>query len=145
MATKKTDSSAIDAAMKKVEAANKKADEAKKAAVAKAAAPAKKEEAKAAAPAKKEEAKKAAPAKTAAAPKKEAAKPAAKKAAPAKKATGVYVELQSNGNNISVESIVAKVQAQIGKKALKEVYVQPENNVAFYVADGADGSVALFE
>ena len=147
MATKKTDSSAIDAAMKKVEA--KKADEAKKAAETKVAAPAKKEAAKApakkeAAP-KKEEAKKAAPAKKAAAPKKEAAKAPAKKAAPAKKSTGVFVKLETSKGDISIDDIVAKIQEQTGKKAVKEVYVQPENNVVFYVADGADGSVALFD
>ena len=112
-----------------------------KAAPAKAAAPAKKEEPakKAAAPAKKAE-----PAKKAAAPAKKAP---AKKAAPAKatapKAVKLFVEYQ--GGQVSTEDIAAKAAEASGKKAIKElnVYYQPETNMVYYTADGTEGSFSL--
>ena len=119
--------------------------EAPKAAPAKAeakkAAPAKKAEAPKAAPAK-AEAKKAAPAKAEA--KKAAPAKAEAKKAPAKKAAEPKVKLvvEYQGGSQDVDALVAKAKEVAGKKSIKElnIYYQPENNIVYYTADGAEGS-----
>ena len=75
-----------------------------------------------------------------------------KAAAPAAKATKttrtvketVSVEFQFGGKNTTVDSIVDAIKeaykAEGNKAAIKtlEVYVQPENNVAYYVINGVE-------
>ena len=135
------------AAVKKVAEAKAEAAKTEVKAEVKAEAPAKK----AAAPAKKEAAK--APAKKAAAPakKEEAKAPAKKAAAPAKKAATktaapkveLFVEYQ--GGSQKVDDLVAQAKAASGKKSIKvlNVYYQPENNIVYFTADGAEGSFNL--
>ena len=133
MAVKKA---TVDATMAKVEAAKAAAPAEKAAPAKKVAAPAKK----AATPAKKAEpTKKAEPAKKAA---------PAKKATPAKKTEAkqtvkLFVEYQ--GGQVLTEEIAEKAAKASGKKTIKElnVYYQPETNMVYYTADGAEGSFSL--
>lgn len=93
---------------------------------------------------------------------KKAAKPAAKKAVkPAAKTKAaaktvkpaadkkVNIVLQYSGREYNTEEIVAKVKAaataETGKKTFKslDIYVKPEENVAYYVVNGRPGSVQL--
>lgn len=59
-----------------------------------------------------------------------------------KETTTVKVEFQFGGKNTTVDSIVDSIKeaykAEGNKAAIKtlEVYVQPENNVAYYVING---------
>ena len=119
------------AAVKKVAEAKAEAAKTEVKAEVKAEAPAKK----AAAPAKKEAAK--APAKKAAAPAKKAA---TKTAAPK---VELFVEYQ--GGSQKVDDLVAQAKAASGKKSIKvlNVYYQPENNIVYFTADGAEGSFTL--
>ena len=135
---KKAEAVAVAEVAKKEEAPKAeapKAAPAKKAEVKKAEAPK-------AAPAK-AEAKKAAPAKKAEAPKAAPAKAEAKKA-PAKKAAEPKVKLvvEYQGGSQDVDALVAKAKEVAGKKSIKElnIYYQPENNIVYYTADGAEGS-----
>ena len=76
--------------------------------------------------------------------KKAAAPKAAKKAAPkaaAKASESVVIEFQ--GGQINVADIVAAVKAVAPKAKELKVYYQPENGVAYYTADGVEGSVNL--
>ena len=80
----------------------------------------------------------------AAAPKKETKtaekKPAAKKTTTAKApATKVFVEYQ--GHQVSLEEIIAAVQAAAGKAKTIEVYVKPEDGAVYYVAGDESGKV----
>lgn len=79
-----------------------------------------------------------------AAPKKETKtaekKPAAKKTTAAKApAVKVFVEYQ--GNQVSLEDILAAVQAAAGKTKATEIYVKPEDGAAYYVAGKESGKV----
>ncbi|MCQ2494339.1 MAG: DUF6465 family protein [Lachnospiraceae bacterium] len=147
MAAKKAADTAVKAEEVKAPVVEKK--EAAPKAEKKAAAPKKeaapKAEKKAAAPKKeaapKAEKKEAAPK----AEKKAAPKAAAKKAAAPKKAAkaseSVVIEFQ--GGQIAVDDIVAAVKA-VAKNAKEiKVYYQPENGIAYYTADGVEGSVNL--
>ena len=80
----------------------------------------------------------------AAAPKKETKaaekKPAAKKTTTAKApAVKVFVEYQDR--QVSLEEILAAVQANAGKAKTLEVYVKPEDGAAYYVAGDESGKV----
>ena len=100
-----------------------------------------KKEVKVAAPA----AKKAA-AKKPAAKKTAAKKPAAKKAAAKKTVAPKKFVIQANGNEVSYEAVVKKVNKAY-KDSIKtlEIYVKPEENKAYYFINGKDdGSVDLF-
>ena len=61
-----------------------------------------------------------------------------------KETTTVKVEFQFGGKNTTVDSIVDSIKeaykAEGNKAAIKtlEVYVQPENNVAYYVINGVE-------
>ena len=96
----------------------------------------------------KAEAPKAAPAKKAEVKKAEAQKAAPAKAeakkAPAKKAAEPKVKLvvEYQGGSQDVDALVAKAKEVAGKKSIKElnIYYQPENNIVYYTADGAEGS-----
>ena len=103
-----------------------------------------KAEAPKAAPAK-AEAKKAAPAKAEA--KKAAPAKAEAKKAPAKKAAEPKVKLvvEYQGGSQDVDALVAKAKEVAGKKSIKErnIYYQPENNIVYYTADGAEGSFPI--
>ncbi len=100
--------------------------------------PAKKEAPKAAA--------KKAPAKKAAAKKPAAKKPAAKKAAKKVPASAKKVEvlLQAAAGEWKMADVEKKVIKAMGK-AVKSltIYVKPEESMAYYVADGENGSVQL--
>ena len=80
----------------------------------------------------------------AAAPKKETKtaekKPAAKKTATAK-ASAPKVILEYQGNQVSLEDILAAVQAAAGKAKTIEIYVKPEDGAAYYVAGDTEGKV----
>lgn len=62
----------------------------------------------------------------------------------AKETTAVKVEFQFGGKNTTVDSIVDAIKeaykAEGNKAAIKtlDVYVQPENNVAYYVINGVE-------
>ena len=138
---------AVEKAEKKVAEAAAKKEEVKKAEAAKAEAPkaaAKKAEAPKAA-AKKAEAPKAA-AKKAEAPKAAAKKAEAPKAA-AKKTAEPKVKLvvEYQGGSQNVDELIAKAKEAAGKKSIKElnIYYQPENNIVYFTADGAEGSYNL--
>ena len=148
---------AVEKAEKKVAEAAAKKEEVKKAEAAKAEAPkaaAKKTEAPKAA-SKKAEAPKAAAKKAeapkAAAKKAEAPKAAAKKAeapkAAAKKTAEPKVKLvvEYQGGSQNVDELIAKAKEAAGKKSIKElnIYYQPENNIVYFTADGAEGSYNL--
>ena len=137
---KKAEAVAVAEVAKKEEAPKAeapKAAPAKKAEVKKAEAPK-------AAPAK-AEAKKAAPAKAEA--KKAAPAKAEAKKAPAKKAAEPKVKLvvEYQGGSQDVDALVAKAKEVAGKKSIKElnIYYQPENNIVYYTADGAEGSFPI--
>ena len=67
-------------------------------------------------------------------------KPAAKKTTAAKApAAKVFVEYQ--GNQVSLDDILAAVQAVAGKAKTLEVYVKPEDGAAYYVAGDESGKV----
>ena len=99
----------------------------------------------------KAEAPKAAPAKKAEVKKAEAPKAAPAKAeakkAPAKKAAEPKVKLvvEYQGGSQDVDALVAKAKEVAGKKSIKElnIYYQPENNIVYYTADGAEGSFPI--
>ncbi len=121
MATKKTDTTA---AKKPAEAAKKPAAAAKKPAAAK---------------------------KTAAKKTTAAKKPAAKKTATAKKAVAAEYFVEFQDRQLAFKDLDKKVAKQLkaaGAEAAKKVavYVKPEENTAYIVADGEPkGSVALYE
>ena len=67
-------------------------------------------------------------------------KPAAKKTTATKTVTPkVYVEYL--GNQVSLEDILAAVQAAAGKAKATEIYVKPEDGAAYYVAGDESGKV----
>ena len=67
-------------------------------------------------------------------------KPAAKKATTTKaSAPKVFVEYQ--GQQVSLEDIIAAVQAAAGKTKATEIYVKPEDGAAYYVAGEESGKV----
>ena len=72
-------------------------------------------------------------------------KPAAKKATTTKtsatKASTPKVFLEYQGNQVSLEEIVAAVQAAAGKAKSVEIYVKPEDGAAYYVAGEESGKV----
>ena len=72
---------------------------------------------------------------------KKAAAPKAAKKAAAKASESVVIEFQ--GGQINVADIVAAVKAVAPKAKELKVYYQPENGVAYYTADGVEGSVNL--
>ena len=118
---------AVEKAEKKVAEAAAKKEEVKKAEAAKAEAPK--------AAAKKAEAPKAA------AKKAEAPKAAAKKTAEPK----VKLVVEYQGGSQNVDELIAKAKEAAGKKSIKElnIYYQPENNIVYFTADGAEGSYNL--
>ena len=72
---------------------------------------------------------------------KKAAAPKAAKKVAAKASESVVIEFQ--GGQINVADIVAAVKAVAPKAKELKVYYQPENGVAYYTADGVEGSVNL--
>ena len=82
-----------------------------------------------------------------AAKKEEVKKEEAPKAAPAKKAAEPKVKLvvEYQGGSQDVDALVAKAKEVAGKKSIKalNIYYQPENNIVYYTADGAEGSFNL--
>ena len=86
------------------------------------------------------------------APAKKTAEKAAEKA-PAKKSTAKKVEkdmtttltIEFRGKDVTCEEIIEKVKADYAEKSGKkeieslQLYVQPENDIVFYVADGVGG------
>ena len=92
----------------------------------------------------------AAPVKAAAAVKEAApAKKAAEKKAPAKKAakaeTNVEVFVEFNNEQVALSEIIENVKTD-NVKAAKDIkiYVKPEDNAAYYVADGRAGKVKVY-
>lgn len=81
----------------------------------------------------------------AAAPKKETKpaekKPAAKKTTTATKTATPKVFVEYQGNQVSLEDILAAVQAAAGKTKATEIYVKPEDGAAYYVAGKESGKV----
>ena len=78
---------------------------------------------------------------------KEAGEAAVKKTTRRKKALAPAVAVQSVlGGEIDVEEVISRVNAQLGTKAYENfnIYIKPEENKAFYVADGAEGFVELW-
>ncbi len=70
-----------------------------------------------------------------------------KKTTARKKAIAPSVAIQSiMGGEIHIDEIVAKVNDKIGAKVYEEfrIYVKPEENKAFYVADGEEDYVELW-
>jgi hypothetical protein len=54
--------------------------------------------------------------------------------------------LQYQGKSVTDKEISDKVKAASGKKAAKiEIYVQPENNCAYYTVDSEGGSDKVVE
>ena len=80
-----------------------------------------------------------------AAPKKETKtaekKPAAKKTTTATKTAAPKVFLEYQGNQVSLEDILAAVKATAGKAKTIEIYVKPEDGAAYYVAGETEGKV----
>ena len=67
-------------------------------------------------------------------------KPAAKKTTTTKASTPkVFLEYQ--GQQVSLEDILAAVQAAAGKAKSIEIYVKPEDGAAYYVAGEESGKV----
>ncbi len=93
--------------------------------------------------------KKAAETKKAPAKKTAAKKPVAKKAAPKKPSVESKVYIQFYGKQITAKDVVASCEADYksnNKAAVKtiEVYVKPEDDVAYYVVNGdVQGKVSL--
>ena len=67
-------------------------------------------------------------------------KPAAKKTT-ATKATMPKVFVEYQGIQVSLDDILAAVQAAAGKAKTIEVYVKPEDGAAYYVAGEESGKV----
>ncbi len=80
--------------------------------------------------------------KKAAAPKKAAAK-----TAPAEKKVNMVLQFGGNEYNTDdiLEKIKADIQAETGRKTYKtlDIYVKPEDKIAYYVVNGKPGSVPL--
>ena len=79
---------------------------------------------------------------------KKAVKKVAKKAAPKKAAapkTSEIVVLQWQSKELDTKAIITRAVEMSGKKTVKElnVYVQPENNMVYFTADGEDGSFEI--
>lgn len=74
-------------------------------------------------------------------PKAAAKKPAAKKTT--KKAVKTNVYLQYAGKEIAFDEIVENVKKTVGDAAEITVYVKPEDNAAYYVADGNTGKIEM--
>lgn len=70
-----------------------------------------------------------------------AKKPAAKKTT--KKAVKTNVYLQYAGKEIAFDEIIENVKKAVGDAAEVTVYVKPEDNAAYYVADGNTGKIEM--
>lgn len=87
--------------------------------------------------------------KTAKAAKTTTKKTAAKTASKATTDKKINTFLQFAGNEYNVDEVIEKVRAaaaaETGKKTFKslDIYVKPEENVAYYVVNGKPGSVQL--
>ena len=62
-----------------------------------------------------------------------------------KKQTPVITIQSMMGGEISVDEILKRVEEKAAGKAVSAVYVKSEENKAFYVADGEDGSIDLWD
>ncbi len=70
--------------------------------------------------------------------------PAKKEEAEVKEAASVEMFVEYNGVQVSYEEIVRLVKGSYGKEAKDlKIYVKPEDNRAYYVADGEAGSVRV--
>ena len=63
----------------------------------------------------------------------------------AKKPTPVITIQSMMGGEISVDEILKRIEEKTAGKAVSAVYVKSEENKAFYVADGEDGSIDLWD
>ena len=63
----------------------------------------------------------------------------------AKKQTPVITIQSMMGGEISVDEILKRVEEKAAGKAVSAIYIKSEENKAFYVADGEDGSIDLWE
>lgn len=70
------------------------------------------------------------------APAKKAAAPAKEKAPKAGKAPKTTVYVEYYGRQVDLDKLVATVKAQVGSAKDLQLYVKPEDNAVYYVADG---------
>ena len=63
----------------------------------------------------------------------------------AKKQTPVITIQSMMGGEISVDEILKRVEEKAAGKAVTAIYIKSEENKAFYVADGEDGSIDLWD
>ena len=62
-----------------------------------------------------------------------------------KKQTPVITIQSMMGGEISVDEILKRVEEKAAGKAVSAIYIKSEENKAFYVADGEDGSIDLWD
>jgi len=68
---------------------------------------------------------------------------APKTSAPKPAKVAQTIVLQYGAKNIDIEAVVAKINASTTPATSLSVYFKPEDDKAYYVADGIEGSVEL--